>query len=68
MRARGETFGIADGLVPAVVSHLDHARGAAILRAFEAGATERPVGKVMDQLGNIGSEALKALGGLFKKK
>ncbi len=41
----GETFGIADGIVPAVVSHLDHARGAAILKAFEADFNARPIGE-----------------------
>jgi predicted GTPase len=64
----GETFNIAAGLVPAVVSRLDHARGSAILRAFEADASERPVGKVMDQLGNVVSAGWEALGGLFNKK
>lgn len=64
----GETYGIVEGLVPAVVSHLDEARGAAILRAFEAGATERPVGKVFDQVGHVAQAAMTALGGIFKKK
>jgi hypothetical protein len=64
----GETFGITEGVVPAVVSHLDHARGAAILKAFEADYSERPVGKVFDQLGNVAQAAMEALGGLFKKK
>lgn len=32
----GETFGIVDGLVPAVALHLDEARGGAVLRAFHA--------------------------------
>jgi predicted GTPase len=64
----GETFGIADGLVPAVVSHLDHARGSAILKAFEADVSERPVGKVFDQLGNVASAAFDAVGRWLKKK
>lgn len=64
----GETFGIVDGLVPAVVSHLDHARGAAILKAFDAEASERPVGKVVDQFGNAVSAGLGALAGWLKKK
>ena len=32
----GEAFGITEGLIPAVASYLDDARGAAILRAFDA--------------------------------
>jgi predicted GTPase len=64
----GETFGIADGLVPAVVSHLDHARGSAILKAVEADVTGRPVGKVFDQLGNVASAAVGAISDWLKKK
>ncbi len=64
----GETFGIVDGLVSVLVSHLDHARGAAILKAFDAEASERPVGKVVDQLGNAVSAGLGALAGWLKKK
>src|SRR5262249_38293935 len=47
----GNIFGI-DGLVLALAAHLDHARGAAVLKAFEAATNERPVGKVFDQIGN----------------
>jgi predicted GTPase len=64
----GETFGIVDDLVPAVVSHLDHARGSAILKAVEAEVTERPVGKVFDQLGNVAGAAADAIAGWFQKK
>jgi len=64
----GETFGIIEGLVPVVVSHLDHARGAAILKAFDAEANERPLGKVADQLGNAVTAGLGALAGWLKKK
>jgi predicted GTPase len=64
----GETFNIAEGVVPAVVAHLDHARGSAVLKAFDAAANERPVGMVVDQLGNAARAALGALGELFKKK
>jgi predicted GTPase len=63
----GETFGI-DGLVLAIAGHLDHARGAAVLKAFEAAAGERPVGKVFDQLGNLASAGLGAVAGWLKKK
>ncbi|MBA4062382.1 MAG: hypothetical protein C0501_01500 [Isosphaera sp.] len=64
----GETWGVGDGLVPAVAAHLDHARGSSVLRAFEAAGSERPVGKVIDQIGNVAQVALGALGNLFKKK
>jgi predicted GTPase len=64
----GETWGMADGLVPAVAAHLDHARGSAVLRAFEAEGSERAVGKVLDQIGNVAQVALGALGNLLGKK
>jgi predicted GTPase len=64
----GETFGIADGLLLAIAAHLDHARGAAILKAFESDVTERPVGKVLDQLGNTVAAGLDALSVWLKKK
>jgi predicted GTPase len=64
----GETFGITDGLLSAVVSHLDHARGAAILKAFETEASERPAGKVFDQIGHVASAAYGALSEWLKKK
>lgn len=64
----GETFGITEGLVPAVVSHLDSARGSAILKAFEAGANERPAGKVADQVGNVVAAGIDALAGWLNKK
>lgn len=64
----GDVFGIAEGVVPAMAAHLDEARGAAVLKAFAAEANERPVGKVIDQLGNAVSAGLDALAGLFKKK
>jgi uncharacterized protein len=64
----GETFGIVDGLVQELVSHLDHARGAAILKAFEAAAAERTVGQVVDQVGNVAQLAWNAVSGYFSKK
>ncbi len=64
----GEAFGITEGLVPVLVSHLDEARGAAILKAFEAVANERPVGKVVEQVGNVVAAGLDALSGWLKKK
>jgi hypothetical protein len=64
----GETFGIIDGVVPVVVAHLDHARGAAILKAFESDANAQPLGKVFEQVGNVAQAAVSALGELFKTK
>jgi predicted GTPase len=64
----GETFGIVDGLVMAIVAHLDHARGAAILKAFEAASSERQIGQVVEQVGNAAQLAWHAVSGLFTKK
>ena len=55
----GETFGITDGVVPVVAAHLDHARGAAILKAFEADVNARPIGKVFEQVGNVAQAAMQ---------
>jgi predicted GTPase len=64
----GELFGITEGLIPAIASHLDQARGTAVLKAFDVEGNERPVAKVIDQLGNAVSAGLDALAGIFKKK
>lgn len=64
----GETFGIVDGLVQEVGKHLDHARGSAILKAFEAAASERAVDQVVDQVGNVAKLAWDAVSGLLSKK
>ena len=64
----GETFGIEDGIVPVIVAHLDHARGAAILKAFEAAMGDRAVAQVVDQVGNVAQLAWGAVSGLFGKK
>jgi predicted GTPase len=64
----GETFGIVEGLVKEVGTHLDHARGAAILKAFDAAASERPIGQVVDQVGNVAKLAWDAVSGLLSKK
>jgi hypothetical protein len=64
----GETFGILEGVVPVMVSHLDHARGSAILKAFQAAASEKAIGQVVDQVGNAAHLAWHAVSGLFNKK
>ncbi len=64
----GETFGIEDGIVSTIVAHLDSARGTAILKAFEAARSERAVGQVVDQVGNVASLAWNAVSGLLGKK
>ncbi|HJZ60173.1 MAG TPA: hypothetical protein VKE74_34845, partial [Gemmataceae bacterium] len=48
----GETFGIVEGLVPAVALNLDEARGAAVLRAFEVSAST-------DQFKRLGSQVVE---------
>jgi predicted GTPase len=64
----GETFGIVDDLVPAIGGHLDHARGSAILKAFEAAGSERKIAQVIDQVGNVAHLAWGAVSGLLSKK
>lgn len=48
----GETFGIVDGLVPAIAVNLDEARGGAVLRAFHAEGSA-------DQFKRIGSQVVE---------
>ncbi len=64
----GETFGIRDGLVDAVVAHLDQARGAAVLKAFDVEGQQRAVGRVVDQVGHAAQAAFGALGNWLGKK
>ena len=45
----GQTFGISDGLVPAIAMQLDEARGSAMLKAFHAEA-------VADQFQRLGRQ------------
>jgi predicted GTPase len=47
-----ETFGITEGLVPVIAMHLDDARGAAILRAFDAEGAA-------DQFRRLGSQVVE---------
>ncbi|AWM41017.1 GTP-binding protein Der [Gemmata obscuriglobus] len=62
-----ESFGVADGLVPAIVSHLDHARGTAVLKAFEAEAGAGKYDKLRDQALAGGKQVLNILRDVFKK-
>ena len=64
----GDTFGVAEGLLPAVGFHLGHARGAAILKELAAEGAARPAGKVFEQLGNVATAAVDALSGWLHRK
>jgi hypothetical protein len=63
----GESFGIAEGLVPAVAAQLDDARGAAVLRAFHAEAAADQWKKVGQQVLEGGKKALGILWENLKK-
>lgn len=59
--APGRETGFADGLLPAMASHMGHARGSALLRLFHlegaADAGKRAVGQMV----NVGREVLKVI-------
>jgi predicted GTPase len=56
-----ETFNVRDGLVPAVAALLDDARGAAVLKAFDAEAAADQIKKLGRQLVAGGKAALGVL-------
>ena len=62
-----ETFNVRDGLVPAIAAHLDTARGAAVLKAFDAAGSEGQLGKLGQQLLDGGKAALGVLWQSLKK-
>jgi predicted GTPase len=64
----GERFGVVEGLVPALVAHLDGARGTAVLKAFEAETDAGKYEKIGDQVIASGKAVLSALRDVFKKK
>ncbi|HEY1192101.1 MAG TPA: GTPase [Gemmata sp.] len=64
----GERFGIADGLVPVLVSHLDHARGTAVLKAFEAESGAGKYDKLGEQVLAGGKQVVNILRDVFGKK
>jgi predicted GTPase len=64
----GERFGIAEGVIPALVSHLDSARGTAVLKAFEAEHEEGKYEKLGAQVVAGGKAVFNALRDAFKKK
>src|SRR5205085_906335 len=51
---QGETWGITEGLVPAMAKHLDAARGSAVLRAFHAEAAADRFARLGGQLAEGG--------------
>jgi predicted GTPase len=63
----GETFGITEGLVPAVARQLDDARGGAMLRAFDAEAAADQYSRLGRQLVEGGRKALGILWENLKK-
>lgn len=65
---QGETFGITEGLVPAVALQLDGARGSAVLRAFHAEASADQYQRLGRQLLEGGRKALGILWENLKKK
>ena len=64
----GERFGVAEGLIPALVGHLDHARGAAVLKAFEAEVSGGQYEKIGAQVLAGGKAVLNVLREALKKK
>jgi hypothetical protein len=59
---------VAEDLVPALVAHLDQARGAAVLKAFEAAAGAGQYEKIGGQVLAGGKAVFNALRDAFKKK
>ena len=64
---QGETFGITEGLVPAVARQLDDARGGAVLRAFDAESAADHYQRLGRQLVEGGKKALGILWENLKK-
>lgn len=64
---QGETWGIVEGLVPAVALRLDEARGSAVLKAFDAEASADQYSRVARQLVEGGRKALGILWDSLKK-
>jgi predicted GTPase len=64
----GERYGIVEELIPAMVSHLDRARGAAVLKAFEEEAGGVQYQKIGAQVLEGGKAVLGILKDAFKKK
>jgi predicted GTPase len=64
----GERFGVKEELIPAVASHLDHARGTAVLKAFEAEASAGQYEKIGAQVVEGGKKMWGILKEAFKKK
>jgi predicted GTPase len=64
----GERFGIVEELIPAMVSHLDSARGTAVLKAFDAESSTGQYEKIGAQVLEGGKAVLGLLRDVFKKK
>jgi predicted GTPase len=64
----GERFGVVEELVPALVVHLDSARGTAVLKAFEAETSTGKYERIGDQVIAGGKAVFNALREVFRKK
>ncbi len=64
----GEQFGVTEGLIPAVASHLDHARGTAVLKAFDAEGSAGKYEKLGEQVLAGGKQVLGVLRDVFGGK
>src|SRR4029453_8958462 len=62
----GERFGVVEGLIPAMVSHLDSARGAAVLKAFDAETSTGQYEKIGAQVIEGGKAVLGILRNVFR--
>ncbi|MBM3980787.1 MAG: hypothetical protein FJ304_10975 [Planctomycetes bacterium] len=57
----GETAGISEDLIPALVTHLDEARGTAVLKAFDAEAGAGKYAKIGEQVVESGKAVFNLL-------
>jgi predicted GTPase len=64
----GERFGVTEELIPAIATHLDHARGTAVLKAFDAEASAGQYEKIGAQVVEGGKKMWGILKEAFKKK
>src|SRR5207249_10004775 len=64
----GERSGIKEELIPTMVSHLDSARGTAVLKAFESESSAGQYDKLGSQVVEGGKKVFGILRDVFKKK
>jgi len=66
--AEGTRFGVVEGLVPALAAHLDHARGTAVLKAFEQEGRAGQYEKIGEQVIEGGKKVFGLLRDALRKK